>query len=90
MKVRKKISFYGRVQGVGFRYHASHGARGLGLTGFVRNEYDGSVYMEVQGEDMLIDQLLINLNNDLYIDIDHMDIKTMTINYEERSFSVRY
>ena len=69
MKIRKKIFFYGQVQGVGFRYHASHGARGLDLTGFVRNEYDGSVYMEIQGEEALIDQLLVSLNKNLYIDI---------------------
>ena len=45
---RRQIRFYGRVQGVGFRYHAKHAAAALGLTGWVRNEYDGSVMMEVQ------------------------------------------
>lgn len=38
---RRQIRFYGRVQGVGFRYHAKHAAAALGLTGWVRNEYDG-------------------------------------------------
>ena len=51
--VRKQIRFRGKVQGVGFRYHAKNAASSLGLTGWVRNESDGSVYMEVQGEDVL-------------------------------------
>ncbi len=50
MRIRKHIQFYGRVQGVGFRYHATYKARFLGLTGWVRNCYDGTVEMEVQGE----------------------------------------
>lgn len=40
--VRKRIIFRGRVQGVGFRYTAKYLAQSLGLTGWVRNEYDGT------------------------------------------------
>ena len=47
--MRKHHRFYGEVQGVGFRYRASQAARSLGLTGWVRNDYDGSVEMELQG-----------------------------------------
>ena len=39
--IRKHILFYGRVQGVGFRYHATYKASLLGLTGWVRNLEDG-------------------------------------------------
>ena len=42
-KIRKHIIFYGRVQGVGFRYYAVQKANQLGLTGWVKNLYDGSV-----------------------------------------------
>ena len=48
-KVRKHIIFYGRVQGVGFRYYSVYKSRKLGITGWVRNLYDGTVEMEVQG-----------------------------------------
>lgn len=39
----------GRVQGVGFRFTAQALAASFDLTGFVRNEWDGSVHMEVEG-----------------------------------------
>lgn len=58
-KIRKHIVFYGRVQGVGFRYYAVNKANQLGLTGWVKNLPDGTVEMEVQGEEPLIDQLII-------------------------------
>ena len=69
-KVRKHIFFYGRVQGVGFRYYAVQKANQLGLTGWVKNLYDGSVEMEVEGQEELIDQLIIFLQNRTYMRID--------------------
>lgn len=39
----------GRVQGVGFRYTCCHEARRLGLSGWVRNEPDGSVEVWAEG-----------------------------------------
>ena len=85
-EVRKQIRFYGRVQGVGFRYKAVYAARDLGLTGWVRNEDDGTVLMEVQGEEPLIGRLLTQLENDRYIRVTDTDIRRMPLNYEERSF----
>lgn len=52
--IRKRIVFHGWVQGVGFRYRARHAAEHLGATGWVRNEYDGSVTMEIQGTEIFI------------------------------------
>ena len=47
---RLRLRFTGQVQGVGFRWTSSLVARDLGLTGWVRNESDGSVTAEIQGE----------------------------------------
>ena len=37
------------VQGVGFRYSTIHKAKSLGIKGYVKNMYDGSVYIEAEG-----------------------------------------
>lgn len=52
------IRVEGRVQGVFFRVSTQREALRLGLKGFVRNEPDGSVYIEVEGEQPEIDSLL--------------------------------
>ncbi len=46
-----KIKVYGRVQGVYYRAWAKENAEKMGLTGFVQNEPDGSVYVEVEGKE---------------------------------------
>ncbi len=88
MDCRRHIHFQGRVQGVGFRYKAVYLARMLGLTGWVRNEWDGTVTMEVQGRELLIDEMLRRLNQDRYIEISWIDTRQIPLE-EERSFSVR-
>lgn len=40
----------GRVQGVGFRYHVVRAAKSAGITGIVRNEPDGTVVAEAEGD----------------------------------------
>lgn len=47
--MRVQVRYSGRVQGVGFRATARGIASRLGLTGWVRNEPDGSVLLEAQG-----------------------------------------
>ncbi|MEE1352769.1 MAG: acylphosphatase [Acutalibacteraceae bacterium] len=86
---RKSIVFHGRVQGVGFRWTASQIAGEYGLTGWVRNEYDGTVTMEVQGSQDLIDNLVDRLYRDTYIRIDSMEVRTLSVVPEERGFKVR-
>lgn len=48
---RYRLKFYGRVQGVGFRYFVYTKAYTLGLSGFVKNLDDGTVEAEVEGEE---------------------------------------
>jgi acylphosphatase len=49
------IRVTGKVQGVGYRYFVERAAQELGLKGFVRNEPDGSVYIEVEGEKLILE-----------------------------------
>ena len=86
--VRRHYSFGGRVQGVGFRYSAQYVAQMLGLTGWVRNEWDDTVTMEVQGEEEKIDKLIYRQNASRFIRIDRMGMMEMALQ-EEIGFHVR-
>ena len=88
MKVRKHIYFSGYVQGVGFRYQASYIAQSLGLTGWVKNLYDGRVEMEVQGKEDEIELLISKLQNGRFISIEDVDMKEIPIE-SEKSFRIR-
>ena len=84
--IRRRMSFRGRVQGVGFRYRARHAAGMYGCTGWVRNEYDGSVTMEIQGTAEAIDTVILAIERGSFILIEDMDAKTIPIDPAERSF----
>lgn len=86
--IRKHIIFYGFVQGVGFRWTAMQAANRYSCTGWVTNEYDGSVSMEIQGEEESIDRVILSLEQGRFIHIDNMDVKTIPVDEDERSFGV--
>lgn len=48
----------GRVQGVSFRWYTREQAQELGVTGWVRNEADGSVLLHAEGDDDAVDALV--------------------------------
>jgi len=50
MQARVHLVVHGLVQGVGFRWFVARRADGLGLSGYVRNLYDGSVEAEAEGD----------------------------------------
>lgn len=84
--LRKKITFYGWVQGVGFRYRACQAAELYGCTGWVRNECDGSVTMEIQGEESQIDQVILAIERGKYIQIENMTAKRIPVDEDEYRF----
>jgi acylphosphatase len=49
------IKVYGKVQGVGFRFYTQKTARELGVSGYVKNERDGRVYIEAEAEKEIMD-----------------------------------
>jgi len=51
VKKRVVIKIYGLVHGVNFRYYTVGEAQNLGLSGFVKNEPDGSVTIVAEGEE---------------------------------------
>ena len=88
--VRKYIRFYGQVQAVGFRWTAMQAAKLYGVTGWVRNEYDDSVSMEIQGTERQIDDVIAAIDRGTYIVIDRMEVKTLETVDDERGFRVKY
>ena len=86
--IRKHLFFSGRVQGVGFRYQSAWMARELGLTGWVKNLWDGRVEMEVQGDEAAIGRLLEQLYGGRFISIERMESEELPV-IEESSFRVR-
>lgn len=86
---RRHIRFFGRVQGVGFRYQAMYSARNFELTGWVKNLSDGSVEMEIQGPSAAIDYVILNIQNGRWIRIDAMESSVIPVIEGERGFNVR-
>ncbi len=87
--IRKKITFYGWVQGVGFRYRAYHAANIYGVSGWVKNNYDGSVLMEIQGTEKQIDNVILAIERGTYVRIENMDCKTIPVVPDDRGFRIR-
>ena len=88
MITRKHIIFHGFVQGVGFRWRARQAADLYGCTGWVRNEWDGTVEMEIQGNEEQIDWVIQSINAGRYVLIERMDVQTIPVE-QESSFRTR-
>lgn len=88
-KIRLHLRFSGRVQGVGFRWTAVNASQMLDLTGWVENQSDGSVEMEVQGEEPDIRRLIDTLRRGRYIDIQKIDRFAMPLAEHEYGFRER-
>lgn len=73
-----EIHIIGSVQGVGLRFGCLRKARSLGVAGFARNETDGSVTIEIEGErvgdflDWLKSEYAGNIRN---LQMDESDMK---------------
>lgn len=62
-KVKVNARVFGQVQGVGFRYSTKEAADRQNIKGFVRNETDGTVYVEAIGNDEAIKEFIEILKN---------------------------
>lgn len=88
--IRRQIVFRGAVQGVGFRYRAHKAAEMCGCTGWVRNDWSGSVTMEIQGTDEQIDAVILAIKRGRFIRIENMDSRIIPVVDDERGFRTEY
>ena len=90
MTARRRWQFYGSVQGVGFRYYARAAALHLGLTGWVANNWDGSVTLEAQGRPADLDALVpLILQSNRWAQIDRTETADLPILEREYGFDVK-
>ena len=85
---RWRIQCFGKVQFVGFRYTARVLAKGLRLTGWVKNLHDGSVLLEAQGGTAQLRKLLIRLKSQPHIHIEKAVITVLPLLPDEHTFRV--
>ena len=87
--IRRHLIFTGVVQGVGFRWRARQAANAAGCTGWVRNDYVGTVSMELQGTEAQLDHVLRTLESAPWIRIEDINSRLIPVEPDERGFITR-
>lgn len=85
----RRVIFRGRVQGVGFRYTVHNIARGYSVTGYVRNQRDGSVEMLVDCDEKSFQQFLAEIQRAFAGNISDVEITPMASGEEFSRFEIR-
>jgi acylphosphatase len=87
---RLEVVFRGRVQGVGFRATTRSAALSAGVTGWVRNEADGSVRCVAEGEPGRLKAFIEQLRKQMASYIETFEQRTDQAVGEFSSFTVRF
>jgi len=85
----RQVFYSGNVQGVGFRYTALRIARGLKVTGFVRNLADGRVELVAEGEPAELDRLLQQISFAMAGNIESVEARSESGSGRFGSFDIR-
>ncbi|MFI4897358.1 MAG: acylphosphatase [Phycisphaerales bacterium JB059] len=86
---RRRVRYLGRVQGVGFRATCRHLARSFTVSGWVRNEPDGSVVLEAQGEAGELDRFEGAIRDAMGRNIQAAEGELLAPLPDERGFEIR-
>ncbi|HLS10003.1 acylphosphatase [Lentibacillus sp.] len=81
----------GRVQGVGFRFTAQQKAVQYNVNGWVQNKSDGTVELEVEGNDHQVNTFLNELKKGFNpaIKVEDMQVDTQQDEKGYRHFSIK-
>lgn len=88
--IRKKFHFEGNVQNIGFRFEVQSHAKPLGITGYAKNNDDGTVTAQLQGNLEDINRVISDLQNIDRIQIDSVTEKEIPLDYYENDFYILY
>ena len=88
--IRYHLHFFGQVQGVGFRIEAYQMAMKLGITGWIRNNPDGTVEGAFQGEKNRVDFLLEHMVNLSRASVERVEKEVIELVLEEDTFKMDY
>ena len=72
---------------MGFRYRACYIASSLGITGWVRNQWDDRVEMEAQGTREELARMIEMLNAQSFIWIEDIEDKVIPVEVESGFYS---
>ncbi len=86
--VRKKVTFSGRVQKVGFRLELFTISQRLKLTGWVKNLEDGSVEAELQGEESKIDFLIKSMKSLTRASVKKCDVINIPVSNNKEDLTI--
>lgn len=86
----KEFHFEGNVQNIGFRFEVQSHAKPLGITGYAKNNDDGSVTAQLQGSEKNINKVITDLQNIDRIQIDSVTEKEIPLDYYENDFYILY
>lgn len=86
--IRYIVTFTGQVQGVGFRYTTQRVAERFPVTGWVRNEPDGSVRCVAEGQPSELERFIKAVQDAMHGYISDMRIETAPATGEFSSFTV--
>ncbi|MFC1809683.1 acylphosphatase [Candidatus Omnitrophota bacterium] len=85
------VKFEGRVQGVGFRYTVISLSSSYEVTGYVLNDYDGSVELVAEGDEKKLNKFLgAILNSGLRRYIVSHDVNWFEAKNEFKGFGIKY
>ena len=88
--IRKEFHFEGNVQNIGFRFEVQSHAKPLGITGYAKNNDDGTVTAQLQGNLEDINRVISDLQNIDRIQIDSVTEKEIPLDYYENDFYILY
>lgn len=89
-RIRRRLCYSGRVQGVGFRYAALRLASGFDVTGFVRNRPDGRVELVAEGPAPQVEGLAQAVRRAMTPNIEAVEAAESVATGEFEGFTIRH